>query len=501
MRHRSIALLIVCTAPAACQPDSMEEPASAGEIEEVVQPAVYGTDDRLDYHEYPSEVARQYANGVGMTVSQTFLAPAPFGHTQLTTRPYLDSVLYCPEVKFRGQPEALGGHCTVFAVAPDLVATAKHCYPTAGELGDHKVVFGFRSKAPSSYATSVLTSLNVFSVVEHIPIPWNDTLLLRVDRLIPPMRILPTRRVHRPALFTQLWGLSHPETIPLKYHSGAAVATVSSSTLSFQHWLDVFHGSSGAPIIDKNSNLVEGVVSSGREDFAFDEANGCYRYATYTHGPGSFESAADTVAFYEYLPRQSRVATGDHHTCNVNGDRTVSCWGSNVRGQLGNGTNTDSLTPVRVSNLTDVIDISAGGAYTCARRGDLTVWCWGYNFSGQLGDGSWAERWLPTQIPGLKAASISAGSSHACGLGVTGTVSCWGDNSFGTLGDGTTTHRSSPVTPSGLGAAISVSAGSSHTCAVLRDRTARCWGTNSVGELGTGSTSTSYTLVPVTVQG
>ena len=44
------------------------------------------------------------------------------------------------------------------------------------------------------------------------------------------------------------------------------------------------------------------------------------------------------------------VAAGSSHTVMIRRDGTLWAWGSNDFGQLGNGTNTDSNTPVRIGN-------------------------------------------------------------------------------------------------------------------------------------------------------
>jgi alpha-tubulin suppressor-like RCC1 family protein len=47
-------------------------------------------------------------------------------------------------------------------------------------------------------------------------------------------------------------------------------------------------------------------------------------------------------------------------------DGTVWAWGNNWDGELGNGSNTNSTTPVQVSNITNVGAISAGGTFAAA---------------------------------------------------------------------------------------------------------------------------------------
>lgn len=143
------------------------------------------------------------------------------------------------------------------------------------------------------------------------------------------------------------------------------------------------------------------------------------------------------------------TATGDPHACALLSDGSVSCWGSNTRGELGN--NSIALAaydPVPVLELTGATAITAGIGFTCALVTGGTIKCWGDNRSGSLGNdggpilgpGEWV-----TVSDISNATAISAGSLHACALLVDGTVKCWGYNSDGQLGDGTTTTRMTPV--------------------------------------------------------
>ena len=192
------------------------------------------------------------------------------------------------------------------------------------------------------------------------------------------------------------------------------------------------------------------------------------------------------------------ISAGDH-TCAILDDDSVSCWGLNDYGQLGDGTNANRNTPTNVSNLGNgktAIAISAGGYHSCAILDDGTVTCWGAGTEGRLGDGTNTNRNTPAKISSLgdgrTATAISSGLWHTCVILDDGTVTCWGSNFAGKLGDGTNTNRNTPTQTSNLGSgrtAVSITTGDIHTCAILDDGSVSCWGSNTYGQLGDGTTT------------
>lgn len=216
------------------------------------------------------------------------------------------------------------------------------------------------------------------------------------------------------------------------------------------------------------------------------------------------DSRAGEVGPLASLQNIVSIAAGNFHTCAIDGEDQVICWGNNAYGQLGNNTTTQSNRPVNVSGISSISAIAAGAYHTCALTAGGGVVCWGLNNYGQLGDGTTTQRNTPVNVQGLSTgvAAITAGDYHTCALTTGGGIKCWGYNENGQLGDGTTTQRNAPVDVTGLTSGVaSITAGYYHTCARTTTGGAKCWGANWHGELGNGTTNDQDTPTPVDVTG
>src|SRR5207248_1043428 len=134
----------------------------------------------------------------------------------------------------------------------------------------------------------------------------------------------------------------------------------------------------------------------------------------------------------------------------------VFCWGDNLDGELGTGTNTGpqgcefgrpcSRTPVPVVGGLTFTTVSAGASHACGVTSDGAAYCWGDNSAGALGDGTTTQRTAPVAVAGdLSFAVVDAHGQNACGVTLGGHAYCWGDNFAGQLGSGTNTASATPV--------------------------------------------------------
>ena len=205
----------------------------------------------------------------------------------------------------------------------------------------------------------------------------------------------------------------------------------------------------------------------------------------------------------------------------------VDCWGGNEFDDLGNGTSTESATPVAVAGggssgtLTGVAKLVTDGAGYCAVLTSGGVDCWGEGVEGELGDGASTESATPVAVAGVGGsgtltgvASVSSnifGDSNYCALLTSGGVDCWGFGSDGELGNGTFTYAANtPVAVEAVGGSgtltgvAGLSNDGSGYCALLTSGAVDCWGGGEAGQLGNGTfytTGNKGSATPVAVAG
>ncbi|MFO0556510.1 MAG: hypothetical protein U0269_00695 [Polyangiales bacterium] len=177
---------------------------------------------------------------------------------------------------------------------------------------------------------------------------------------------------------------------------------------------------------------------------------GVYCWGANTNGQiGNGTTTRAAMAVQVLSATLATTAAGARHACAFDtANTTLRCWGDNTDGQLGDGTTLVRPSPVAVALPAGVLPkkIAAGRGHTCMVDTNDALWCWGRNAEGQLGIGSRsASELTPQRVRIGPVDEVQCGSRHTCARTIGSDVWCWGDNSEGQLGDGTTVPSAIPV--------------------------------------------------------
>ena len=125
------------------------------------------------------------------------------------------------------------------------------------------------------------------------------------------------------------------------------------------------------------------------------------------------------------IPAPAAIAAGTSSAMMVGTDGSVWGWGQDLFGNLGVGSGNGILySPTQTLNPgSGIIQLSAGYDDVLGLRSDGTVVAWGDNSNGQLGDGTTTTRVTPVQVSGLSGVSqVSAGFDYSLAVHTIGFI-------------------------------------------------------------------------------
>lgn len=231
----------------------------------------------------------------------------------------------------------------------------------------------------------------------------------------------------------------------------------------------------------------------------------CWGDNTYNQlgNPNQGENLFDPleVFFPDDFVGAQEIALGERHSCILDMENKIWCWGDDSFGQLGQGDEkpVEQEFPIILDDAGNGMNsIKSGPWQTCAIDQDRRIWCWGKIFSEEILFGLDGRQSDIERLAGFRnTESISIGENHLCNIGTNNLSWCIGDDRLGQLGNGgdhleflsdsrlLSEKNLEPFNPDHYFEKVSL--GENHSCALDNNRALWCWGSNERGQLGLSS--------------
>lgn len=241
-------------------------------------PVIYGEDNRIETRESKNVLFQRLAGATAALVPESKLR-FEARNVFIVAPPVAEALNLCPEERFSHQPKA--SDCSGVLVAPDIIATAGHCYMNPSSCGSKYWVFNYEARN-ARQTRFVVRSRDVYGCKEIIDMQltqasrnseeYLDYALIRLDR--PVVNATPvTLATGLPSVSQKVLTIGNPSGLPQKIADGARVR--SRGKVEFRANIDTFNFGSGSPVFDEATGAYLGVLSRGAEDFVTHKTKSC----------------------------------------------------------------------------------------------------------------------------------------------------------------------------------------------------------------------------------
>jgi V8-like Glu-specific endopeptidase len=229
------------------------------------QAAVLGTDNRLNLEELSKRNPLTLAKATATQINLKYLDSKglyPTGKLQNL----------CPGERYAKTP-ILGG-CSGFLIAPDILATAGHCFDySKGCENDAWLFHHFKSP---DYPKHSLPKEHLYKCVEVLEFKHDmiaDYALLKLDRPVPGVKPLELAKMNEAIIDDPVAVLGYPLGLPFTYTGGGRVVGVDQENLRVDS--DAWKNNSGSALFNLRTGKVEGILTNSKRGLSFSKQDGC----------------------------------------------------------------------------------------------------------------------------------------------------------------------------------------------------------------------------------
>ncbi len=201
----------------------------------------------------------------------------------------------CPDQRFFHQPFV--ATCSGYLVAPDIIATAGHCFESKDRCSRYDWVFNYKVEDVNQAHVTV-NAQDVYrckAILARALNRTSDFALIQLDRPVAGAR--PVKLATSFEIGTPLVMIGHPSGLPQKVADQAVIKSMSAT--EFKANVDAFQINSGSAVFNAKNGELVGTLVRGVVDYQNNPQRHCSEVSVLRDGPG--EDIAKNTQFAHFL--------------------------------------------------------------------------------------------------------------------------------------------------------------------------------------------------------